>query len=424
MIKTIKLFSLFLMFAVLCACGHSFLSKKDSPANTSFNAQMVFPEAQNIVRTSKGASELDIETPLRCFVNNDTQQLITTIPYNLTAFNLVKNGNNDVMPKFEVNGFSFKTMPAEKALQKLAKEAGIKIIAKDAPYPSISAENLRGSLSDIIQMISEAAEFYYSYDAHNKTLKMSRTANFSLFVPKSKPIMLALLDVLRGAGITNITTDWDDFSITFDADFELKNKIMQVIGYFEENPTLIAYDVSVLKIYPYTLSQTQNQTTGIKWQNLLSDFDINAVKTTKTGVIGKVITTSNAINFETLQAFLQKQAMVSVVAQGKFIVPNLWLSRFDVGKCSKQDTINRDLSIMARASLEQNHRLFSDITLDTTEGEASRFSIRSKLGENILIIGIPNKLFAQNNDNSEIIVMMVPRIIRTTKTSKHLENNL
>ena len=44
--------------------------------------------------------------------------------------------------------------------------------------------------------------------------------------------------------------------------------------------------------------------------------------------------------------------------------------------------------------------------------------------QNILIIGIPNKLFAQNNDNSEIIVMMVPRIIRTTKTSKHIENNL
>ena len=72
--------------------------------------------------------------------------MISTIPYNLKAFNLLRNGQNDALPRFEVNGFSFKTMPAEQALLKLTKEAGIKLIAKDAPYTSISAENLRGEL--------------------------------------------------------------------------------------------------------------------------------------------------------------------------------------------------------------------------------------------------------------------------------------
>ena len=115
-------------------------------------------------------------------------------------------------------------MPAEKALLKLTKEADIRLVAKDAPYTSISAENLRGELSEVIKMIADAAEIYYSYNAETKTLTISRKANFTLYVPKSRPIILALLDVLRGSGITNITTDWSDYSITFDGDFELKPK--------------------------------------------------------------------------------------------------------------------------------------------------------------------------------------------------------
>lgn len=59
-------------------------------------------------------------------------------------------------------------------------------------------------------MITEAAEIYYTYNANNKTLRISRKANFSLYVPQSRPILLAILDVLRGAGITDFTADFDD----------------------------------------------------------------------------------------------------------------------------------------------------------------------------------------------------------------------
>ena len=79
-----------------------------------------------MIRTPKGANELDLETPLRCSVNWDTQQMILTLPYNMSAFRLEKNGVNDPLPRFEVTGFSFEKMPAEKALYKLTKEAGIK----------------------------------------------------------------------------------------------------------------------------------------------------------------------------------------------------------------------------------------------------------------------------------------------------------
>ena len=373
--------------------------------------------AQKIIKTPEGASSLDLETPLRCAVNWKTQQMISTIPYNIKAFNIVRNGNNDILPKFEVSGFSFETMPAERALRKLTKEAGIKLVAKDAPYASISAENLSGDLSDVINMICDAAEIYYSYNANNKTLRISRKANFSLFVPQSRPILLAILDVLRGAGITNFTSDFEDYSITFEADFELHQKILNLIGYFEENPILIAFDVNVFSVYPYN-----NQ--DINWQELLSIFDFGTVKSTKTGVLGRLLTTSDDINLSSLTAFIENQGKLVPVAEGKFVVPNNWFARFDIGKCGNSRSQEADLSILAKASFEQGKMIFSNVTLEATDGEITQFSIRSRLGENYLIIGIPNQIFGNSNPKSETLVFMVPRIIRTLKTSKHLQNNL
>lgn len=370
------------------------------------------------IHTSDGARNLDLEAPLRCSVNWNAQQIISTIPFNVKAFHLVRNGRNDMLPRYEVNGFSFDTMPAEKALYKLLKEADIRVIAKEAPYASISAENLRGELSEVVRMIAEAAEIYYTYDAENKTLRISRKTNFSLHVPKSRPILLSVLDVLRGAGITDITTDWEDYTISFDADFALQNKIMTLIAYFEDNPILVAFDVSVFRIYP------QTQSGEINWQNMVNIFDYGTIRTAKTGVIGRVLTTSNDINIQTLHSYLGQQAKVEMISQGKVTVPNLWLSRFDIGKCGPRGNAWSDLSILAKASIEQGNKIFSNITLEKTGGQITQFNIRSKIGDNFMIIGIPNEIFGVAAPKSETLVFMVPRIIRTTKTSKHLEYNL
>ncbi len=385
------------------------LAAQQNPPSPLSAAHVVSPIDPNMIKTTAGASALDLETPLRCHVNWKNQQMITTLPYNQKTFSLSRNGIDAPLPRFEVNGFSFKTMPAEKALLQLTKEAGIKLVAKDAPYPSVSAENLRGELSDVVKIITDAAEIYYSYDANTKVMTISRKTNFTLYVPKSRPIILGLLDVLRGAGITNVTTDWSDYSITFDGDYELQKKIQKLVAYFENNPVLIAYDVSIFKIYP----QTQNN--DIDWQKMLNMFDFGTIKTAKTGVIGRVLTTSNDVNISSLQAFLGSQAKVLQVAEGKFVVPNLWMARFDIGKCADLKLPESQFSLLAKSSLMPQNRIFSDITLEGTDGQITQFSIRSKLGENFLIIGIPNDVLGVKTNNAQTIVFIVPRIIRTMK---------
>ena len=417
--KLKSIFNIILAVSILEVASCGFLHKKtvqEAPKVPVYSAKIEGSKYPDI-QTTKGANQLDLESPLRCSVNWNTQQMISTIPYNLTAFNMVRNGTNDLLPRFEVTGFSFETMPAERALLKLTKEAGIKLVAKDAPYASISAENLRGELSEVIDMITEAAEIYYTYNANNKTLRISRKANFSLYVPQSRPILLAILDVLRGAGITDFTADFDDYSITFNADYELRNQVLNLINYFEENPILIAFDVRVFTLYP-------NNKKDIDWQAMTSVFEFGAIKSSRSGVLGRVLTTSNDINVATLNAFLGPQARVEPVAEGKFVVPNVWFSRFDIGKCAARSSKEADLSILAKASFEQNDKIFTDLTLESRDGEITSFDVRSKLGENFLIIGIPNGIFGVNKPKSETIVFMVPRIIKTLKTTKHLENNL
>lgn len=380
-------------------------------------AELIYPQDPARIKTTKGANELDLEKPLRCYVNWDTQEMISTIPYNVSAFNLKRNGRDDPLPKYDVNGFSFDTMSAEKAFKKLLEKASIKVVAKDGPYTSISAENLRGDLTGVVSMLANAAEVYYSYNSDKKQLTLSRKANYSLFIPHSRMILLGLLDVLRGAGITNTTVDWDDYSITMDADSELINKIQNLIKYFTDNPVLITYDVSVLKLQPYSGKD-------VKWQRLLKSFDFGTIKTTKTGVIGRVLTSSNELNIQNLQQFLSQQAKVEIISQGKFVVPEQWYARFDVGKCGKRSSAEADLSILTRTYLEKNdNRLFSEITLDSTNGEITKFSMRGRLGENFLIFGIPNQIFGDGTEHSETVVFMVPRLIRTMKTLKPIKNN-
>lgn len=376
------------------------------------------PEDKRIIRTPEGANELDLETPLRCNVNWTTQQMVLTLPYIKSAFKLERNGQNDPLPRFEVTGYSFDMMPAEQSLAKLAKEAGIRVSSGDGPYTSISAESLKGEFSEIIKMIADSAGIYYTYNAKDKILTLSRKVNMTLYTPPSRPIILGLLDVIRGAGITDIVTNWADYSITFDADVETRDKMLELIDSFENSPTLVAYDISIFRLYP------NNQNKDIEWKEMLETFDFGSITTAQTGVIGRVLTTTNDISIEKLQQFLGNQARIEAVSEGKFVVPNSWLSRFDIGKCSKNDANAYGLSILAKSSVQKNNEIFSDITLEELNGQITHFNVRNKLGENFLIIGLPNELFGVSSPRSETIVFMVPRLIRTLKTNENIKNRI
>ena len=77
-------------------------------------------------------------------------------------------------------------------------------------------------------------------------------------------------------------------------------------------------------------------------------------------------------------------------------MPNSWRSRFDVGRCGRREDPESDLSILSKATLDENNRLSTEITLDTLRGELTKFDVRNRFGENFLIIGIPSSAFGSS----------------------------
>ncbi|MBR5154578.1 MAG: hypothetical protein IKW58_02520 [Alphaproteobacteria bacterium] len=418
-----KLKCLFLLFSVLSivACN-GFNGNNDTIVVNDEDVKqdnfVILPQ-QNpyMLRTTFRANDLDLETPLRCNVNWKTQEMVQILPHNNISFKIERNDIDDTLPEFEVRDFSFDNIPADQALLKLTTEAGLTLVAKDAPYPMLYGKDINGSFSDVVKMIAKSADLFYRYDKKQKSIILSRRASFTLYVPNSRTLMLGFLDVLRGAGITDMVTNWRDYSITFETNLETMNKVNSLVNDFENNPTMIMYDVSIFRAIA-------KEPCGIVWNDLLKDFDFGSIATTQTGVIGRMLTVTNDISIEHLKTFVSKYADIQEISEGRFVVPTQWFSRFDVGRCGKVDDMEYSLSLLARANVEKNNRILSEITLDTTEGEITKFKARNRIGENFLIIGLPSEIFGPAEQGTETIAFIVPRLVRTLKTDEDIKNKI
>lgn len=409
--------------ATVVACNAYQESEETIMTNTTDDAKninnfVVLPQ-QNpyMLRTTFRANDLDLETPLRCNVNWKTQEMVQILPHNNVSFKLERNDVNNDLPEFEVRDFSFDNIPAEQALFNLTNEAGIKLVAKDAPYPMLYGKNINGSFKEVVEMISKSADLFYRYDAKMNSIILSRRASFTLYIPSSRTLMIGFLDVLRGAGITDMVTNWRDYSISFETNLETMNKITELVNDFENNPTMVMYDVNIFKA-------KAKETCGIVWNDLLKDFDFGSIATTQTGVIGRMLTVTNDISIERLKGFVEKYATIEDISEGRFVVPTQWFSRFDIGRCGKVDNMEYPLSLLAKAEIEKNNRILSEITLDTTEGEITKFKARNRLGENFLIIGLPSEIFGTTEQGTETIVFIVPRLVRMLKTDEKIKNKI
>lgn len=384
---------------------------------SSEKAKLLPQQSPNMLRTSFRANDLDLETPLRCNVNWKTQEMVQILPHNNVSFRIERNDINDPLPSFEVRDFEFDNMTAEKALYKLTQEADITLVAKDAPYPTLYGKNINGSFKEVLEMVSRSADLFYRYDKKMNSIILSRRASFTLYAPSSRTLLLGFLDILRGAGITDVVTNWRDYTISFETNLETMDKINSLIAEFENNPTMIMYDVSVFRVVAH-------EPCGVTWNDLLKDFEFGSIATAQTGVIGRILTVTNDISNENIRQFVSKYATIQDVSEGRFVVPTRWFSRFDVGRCGKVENMEYPLSILAKSELEKNNRILSEITLDTTDGEITKFKVRSKLGENYLIIGLPSEIFGPAKEGTETIVYVVPRLVRLLKTDETIKNKI
>ncbi len=362
-------------------------------------------------RTVKSAEFFSLESATRCSIKLDEQDLITTVPFKSAAFRLEGELSSDALPRYMVTGYSFDKITAERAVYNLVKGIGIKVAVSKGKYPTISAEDLKGDLTAVLNKITSDAGLFYTYDASKKYLKILRNNSWRLHVPASRQIMLTTLDALRGAGIHDIVPVWDNYSITFTGNTDVEKKVKKLINFFNNGDTVIAYDVVV-----YRISSGRNP---IDWQNLVTYFGTNSMNSNIKGIVGRLLVSSlEEINNPSFISFVNKYADISIVSEGVVMVPNGWSSRFDVGRCGNVYEPESQISLLVKSSIRQDGDIQSAVALDTSRGEITNFpSFTTNVGNTVLVFGVPGAILSPSIADSEIAIVMTPRLIRLVRAS-------
>lgn len=395
--------------AVLCIGGLFAGCQGDIRAGRPM-VQMVRPTSlPTEPKTTRSAEMVSLESPMRCTVHETQQNIMTVIPFKQEAFKLERADKSDPLPRYEVTGFSFDGQTTERVFYKLLNEAKIKVVAEGGPFPELAAENITGELSEVMNMIADAADVYYRYNDQQKVLIVSREVNWNFYIPDKREVMIAVLDSLRGAGIHDLTVNWEESVISFKGDKQIEDKVKKLIELFDTEPKLIVFDVQVLRVKPY------GTTKEIVWQELVDIFGADRIKFMLKGVLGRALVTDYDINPKSLRNFLNARGSVTQVSEGMFIAANKWRARFDVGRCGYMSMPEAQLSIMAQTDLYGERRMNTSVTLDSDQGEITAFTAKSRLGDNIVLIGIPSASFSDSLNGYETVIILTPSIIKLVK---------
>ena len=273
-----KLYRLF--YAVSCA----FCLMSASAAAAVVTPKEVPQQGLAAPRTVKSAEFFSLESATRCSVKLDEQNLITTVPFTSSAFRLESELTSDALPRYMVTGYSFDKITAERAVYNLVKGLDVKVAVSKGEYPTVSAKDLKGDLTSVVNKITSDAGLFYTYDADKKYLKILRNNSWRLYVPASRPIMMTVLDALRGVGIHDIVPSWDDYSIAFTGNTGVEKKVKKLINFFNNGDTIVAFDVVLYRITP--------NGAPMDWQNLVAHFGTDSINSNLKGIVGRLIVSS------------------------------------------------------------------------------------------------------------------------------------
>ena len=373
------------------------------------NSVPIFPKKAAL--TTDTAQRFSIDLPKRCTVDWDNQNVVSVVPHE--KIEMVRLGVGDELPSdLKVSDYEFKELSVKEALDKLLDGTDISVVEDEDLTETISGTITSGTLSDTVDLISKIGRAYYSYDAINAEIHLKNRAKWMIKMPYDENIIMALLDALHGADMRNLIVDWQDKTIVFEGNYQTEREVAKIISEFASKKYLLAWDIDVYRVYP----RTDNP---IIWMNLLPAFGDKNIKMSVPGVVGRALVVSPEINTKTLQEFLSQQANVVLISQGRFVIPNGWQSRFDIGQCSKEDRLETDLTIGALGTYGDYggmNKIDAKIVLRTSNGELSSFNIPSSVGDNYVIIGIPTHSFVTTPETlispfAELVVFMSPRLI-------------
>lgn len=372
------------------------------------NSVPIFPKKAAL--TTDTARRFSIELPKRCTVDWDNQSVVSVVP--AEKIEIVRLNTGDPLPELAVSDYEFKQLTVKQALDKLLIGTDVDVVEDGDLIEKITGTITAGDLSDAVELMARMGRVYYSYDATTGEIHLNPRAKWMIKMPRDESIIMALLDAMHGADLRNLLVDWQDKTVIFEGNYQTEREVARIIADVSSKKYMIAWDMDVYRVYP----RTDNP---IIWMNMLPAFGANNIKMSIPGVVGRALVVGPEVNTKTLQEFMAQQANVVLISQGRFVIPNGWQSRFDIGECGKEERLETDLVVGATGKygdLGGFKKIDAKIVLRTSQGELSSFNIPSSVGDNYVIVGIPTHSFVTTPETlvspfAELVVFMSPRII-------------
>ena len=345
---------------------------------------------------------LDVELPFRCSTTplEEGEGIVSSIALSKYDFSVRLPGHSAVLPRYYVNGFSFKNKTADVAISDLVKDAGIKVVAEEGVYSTLSANDLKGELVGVLEQLARQGNFFYTYKADDKLLFLSHKAKAVIQVPANRFVLMAVLDALNGAHLEPIEIDWDKYQI-----------VLNLTRYeLEESQKLMARMIKERYILAAQMKLFTVKTLGPKthWQKVFDRFSQREFSKIQNGLVGQAVSLSSGVSEKTFISAVNKYFSSTLVATGKVVVPSGWKTHFDFNQCVTQMPYP-GLSVMMRTSVKKKNNAQTVLTFDTPEGEIASFDFDNELDQKIAIIGVPTK------NNQELLILLQFQFIQLIK---------
>lgn len=356
-----------------------------------------------LIQTNPVFSTLDIEVPVRCQTESVGGDIISSsLVLRKGDFKILMQEDKDEIPDIQVEEFSFDSIPAHQAVSALLQNTGIQVRTKDKYFTKVSGQEVSGSLESVLRSLGKAGGFLYAYDSDTQTLSLFKQAHFEIFVPKNKNVVMAVLDALRGVGITEITPDWQSYTLLVTADRGDIEKIKGVLRYFQQKNPILVMQANVFHLQP--------KFADITWRTVLNQMGINRVRSTDSGIVGQLITLTNVARTRLLNS-MSSLYQITPLTQGTVVVPDKWKARFDIGKCVADASLKSGLSVLFTADILPKEQISTTLTLDSSAGEVSAYRSLTQLDDELVLLGLPAVLMNPSLQGDLMIVFKV-RLVR------------
>ena len=351
------------------------------------------------VRRASPAVYVDAEMPFRCMLpGTEEKQISNTIVLTPDDFSFESLQSGDVLPRYAVNGYTFKDKPVNVVLSELLKSAGIKVLAPQTEYTLLDGDKIKGELSAIVEQLADAGDVLYSYKDSTKTLTLLRRADYALNVPKNKVVLMAVLDALRGSEISNLNVDWEKYQIRMTVSPEELQKAKKLVRQILDDSYLLAADIVGYQAVPIPSAGgwqgVLNQTTGI-------------VASIGRAMVGRPIVLKSKTSVDSFLDKVETAYTLIPLVAGQSVVPNGWQMKFNVNECANNTLPFPNMAVVMKTHIKDQSSERTQITLRTAHGSLSSFDVNSSLNQEVVLIGIPTGV-----GNTELVFTLKFNLIR------------